>query len=298
MTTSPENQLRSDVYLLFDLLRSASDGGLASRVLPALNDNSLRLLLRVAPAAARSREIGPERLLKAVGVTEVSSIGMVRAGAQQLAENSSGNFAIDAAYDSAVYAHFDRFVEYAPTDVLSTVADSGMRFLPWIEREGGTAQAVLATAPRASAATLLQLAGSNETPWRVLHVLARTDPALAAQITVEMSRMDRIGSDVTTRMLREFVYDFYWSERNSGPNVHPSQFAGFVAALVDSIGGQEVTNALLDVKAQIQSEADSGDIEPGAESAFRMTVAAALEGVTGNTAASFRLVMVQAGLAD
>ena len=298
ITFLPEDQLRADVYLLFDLLRSASDGGLAQRVLPALNDNALRLLLRVAPAAARSREIGTERLLSAVGITGGSSIGMVRAGAQQLADNSSGNFAIDAPYDSAVYAHLDRFVQHSPADVLSAISDSGMRFLPWIEREGDAAQTVLAANPSASADTLFTLTGSNETPWRVLHALARSDPELAAEITVEMSRQDHTGTGLVTRMLREFVYDSYWSQRRSGPNVHPSRFAEFVVALVETIGEEEVTNALLEAKAQLEAEGDSGDIELMAVTAFRTTVAEAAASVPGDASATVRSVAAQAGLAD
>jgi hypothetical protein len=298
ITRLPEDQLRSDVYLLFDLLRSASDGGLASRVLPALNDNALRLLLRVALAAARSREIGPDRLLEAVGITDLSSIGMVRAGSQQLAVNSSGNFAIDAPYDAAVYAHLDRFVEYAPADVLSTVANSGMRFLPWIERDGGAAQRVLGANPRASAATLLRLAGSNETPWRVVHLLPKTDPELAAEITVEMRRMDQTGSSEISRMLREFAYDSYWSDRRSGPNVHPSRFASFVVALVDVIGEQEVADALREVNALVFADIASGEIEREVESEFRATIAEAIDSVSGSAATTVRSVATQAGLAD
>ena len=291
ITSVPEDQLRSDIYLLLGLLRSTSDGGLAKRVLPALSDDALQLLIRVAPAVARSAEIGPERLLKAVGITETASLAQVRAGAEVLAANSSGNFAIDAPYDAAIYAHLDRFAEIAPADVLSTLTDTGMRVIPWISRGGDVADVVLGANPSASAAALLRLTGSNETPWRILHMLAKTDPALAASITVEMSRQSTEDSDVLVKMLREFVYDSYWWQRRAGPNVHPVQFAKFLAAMLDAAGEPATIAALESVKLQIEHETAAGVIETGADLALRNTVQDALENTTGDIDARVRPIL-------
>ncbi len=97
----PEDQFRADAFLLLDLLRS-SEQDLASNVLPQLSDETLQFILRVQPAFARSFEIGPERLLRAVGIVENGSLEQIKNGATLLAMNSSGNFAIDASYDEAV----------------------------------------------------------------------------------------------------------------------------------------------------------------------------------------------------
>lgn len=284
MRSVPEDELRSDIFLLLDLLRSAGNG-LTERVLPALDDDALLLLLRVQPAAARSFEIGPERLLEAMGVDVGSSLAEISAGALLLSANSSGNFDIDAAYDEALFSHLDRFVETTPAEVLSAVATAGLRIVPWISRSSDGARRAMRSEPDIAAGLLLALSGSRETPERIIHLVAKSDPALAADLTASTVTTHGRGADFLASALGAFAYDAYWSERNSGPNVKPERLAEYIEALVASLGDAPVAAAVTDVFETLADGAASGDLETGGEDEFRRTVQAALDAANGDTAA-------------
>lgn len=287
MRSIPEDQLRADIFLMLELLRSP-DGRLAREVLPALSDDALVFLLEVQPAAARSFEISPERLLDAVGITEISSLDAIRDGAELLAANSSGNFAIDAAYDSAVFSHLDRFVESQPSEVLAVVVESEMRLVPWIGRESDGALVAMRAVPAAAVRALSNLSGSRETPYRIIHLVAKEDPELAAQLTFEMELLkqgpegDALVFSVAEKVIREFGYDLYWSERNSGPNVDPAKFAHYLLALNDLLEPGQLDFILRQVFLGLDSDRGSGLIEDEARAEFVRTFAAAIDTQRGD----------------
>ncbi len=292
MHSVPEDELRSDAFLLFDLLRSARSG-LAKSVLHQLSDDALQFLLRVQPAAARSFEITPKRLLAAVGISDGVSLEQVRSGATLLSASSSGNFAIDSAYDAAVFVHLDRFLDSDPDGVLATVLESGTRLVPWVARESDGALRAMRARPGMAADALAQLSGSRETPWRIIHLVAREDPSLAARLAIEM---DGRAGDSLERAIREFGYDLYWSERNSGPNVEPKRFAEFLLALDQDLGSDALDEAVSNAVTGIEADVTSGLIEPGAMEEFSRTAEAAMDSVRGSDAETLRTLFVSAKL--
>lgn len=281
----PEDQFRSDAFLLLDLLRS-SEQGLAADVLPELNDETLQFILRVQPAFARTTEIGPDRLLRAVGITGASSINQILAGATLLAANSSGNFAIDAAYDEAVFKQIDRFVESAPVDAFFAVSESGMRLVPWIERQSDGALRAMRAAPEAAADVLVNMSGTRETPWQLIHAVALEDPALAASLTVRMEAAETAHRPIriTVRAIREFGYDLYWSERNAASNVDPERLAEYLLALSQEIGTDRVEFLVQLIFVDLNSEIRNGAVEPEAVTEYTRTLQAALSSKSGDDA--------------
>ena len=295
MRSLPEDELRSDMFLLLDLLRSAGTG-LAGRVMPALSNDMLLILLRVQPAAARSFEIGPDRLLEAMNVRAGSSLPEISAAAKLLVENSSGNFDIDAAYGEAVFTHFDRFVVSAPGEVLRSVATSGMRIVPWISRSSDGALRAMRSEPNDAAALLLALSGSRETAERIVHLIAGSDPALAADLTVSAANVHGRGEPFLASALSAFAFDAYWSARGAGPNIGPKRFAEFVVALADRLGDAPVEAALTDVIETLMSGAAAGELEPIGVEEFDRTARSALDSVSGDAAVTFGRVLERAVL--
>lgn len=287
MRSVPEDQLRADMFLLLDLLRSA-DNGLANRVLPALSNESLVLLLNVQPAAVRAPEIGPKRLLEAVGITSESSLNEIAGGAQILSSNSSGNFSIDTPYDAAVFTHLDRFVEIDPSGVLAAFGSSEMRFVPWISRSSDGALRAMRSVPETAAGLLLELTGSRESAERIIHLVAKSDPELAADLTVSAMNTHGVGAEFLVLALGEFTYDAYWSERSSGPNVEPERFAEIVEALTDRVGDDSVVTALSELIDTLVNGAEIGELDTGGTTELERTIAAALDAASGQTEDRFR----------
>ncbi len=290
MRSIPEDQLRADIFLLLELLRSP-DGQLARRVLPALSDDALRFLLDVQPAAARSFEITPERLLAAVGIDDGTSLNQVSEGAAVLAARSSGNFAIDAPYDAAVFAQLDRFVTSDPAGVIRAIGESDTRLVPWISRESDGALVAMREEPVVAAELMAGLTGSRETPWRIVHLVAREDPELAAVLTTEMHRQapqtasGSLIDDTVGRAIRHFGYDAYWSSRNAGPNVEPESLADYLLALRELLGESLLEEAVRGVLVELELEMQAGTIEGEAEAEFLRTFSAAIESQSGESAA-------------
>lgn len=274
ISSLPESQLRSDIYLLLDLLRSSREG-LLSDVLPAMSDAGILLLLRVAPGAARAQEIGPERLLLAVGITADATLEEIASGAKSLADSSSGNFAIDAQYDEAVFTHLDRFVDVDPAGVVRAIDESGMRLVPWISRESDGAIRAMAGATQDAVDLLLGLEGSRETPERIIHLLTREDAALAATLATLAS--EETDDGLPGKVIRTFAYDAYWSERSSGPNVGPEVVAEFFFELSERLGIDETVELLSLAVNGLQVDATAGDVETGGSDELRRTLEGAAE---------------------
>ena len=280
LASMPDDQLRSDIFLLFDLLRS-TEAGLTARVLPAMSDATLVRLLTVSPAAARSSDIGAERLLRAVGIAGSATLAQIQAGASLLAANSSGNFDIDEAYDEAVFSALDLHVDDSPAGVMAVLGASGMRLLPWLLRESDGALRALRADTAAALSLITSAEGLHETPQRLLHLLARKDPALAAGLTAAAAAQD---SGLPVRVLRSFAYDQYWAERNAGPYVSLGLVAEYLVALIEATSVDWVAEQLQAAIREARAEIAAGNLEPGAEGEFLRTLQAAMEAGAGSVA--------------
>ena len=234
-------------------------------------------------------------LFRSVGITAGSSLEDVKTGAGMLAARSSGNFAIDATYDEAVFLHFDRFVDSEPAAVVEAVADSGMRLLPWIARSSDGALRAMNGAPEATVDVMLALEGPRETADRLLHLLARRDPQLAAQLAGVAAHREG-GAAFVVALLRRFAYDGYWSDRNAGPNVRPAQVADFFAALSTELGSESVLRALRVALLNMENEVDEQMVEAGGGDAMLHTLEAARDASSGGRRELMELLIRESGL--
>jgi hypothetical protein len=277
-----DGELRSDVGLIFDLLRDANPD-LAGRILPALSDDMLLRLLRVQPSAARAGEIGPTRLLEAAGVVEGASVEVLTRGAATLAERSSGNFAIDLPYELAVFDVLEALGRADPAGALRVISVSGVRIDPWTER-GSTEMLSIFDRARPDAAQLIAgFKGSRTSPQRIIHSLAGLDPVLAAEL---LSRaISQTGGDLGPRALLEFAYDAYWNGAGGGDTVDPALAGRFLARLALLRGGDWLRSNYDQAVALMRSWAAAGETEPGSEAEFRRTLSDAARASPPQTAA-------------
>jgi hypothetical protein len=203
-------------------------------VIQTIPDSLLLRLLDVRPSTARVGEVQPEQLLNAVGIAFGASPDALVKGIALLAENNSGNFAIDAPFDVAVYELLDGFAASDPDLVLRVFRETNLRLLPWVIGHAKEAAMVLGANLDRFAVLLVALDGPEPTPERIIRQLAYSDGETAAGLMLAILDVGR--GDVMTGPLNTIVYDAYWSGLGAGPTSRLDSAGALLIALRDIVG--------------------------------------------------------------
>ncbi len=254
-----DNDIRSGINVAVDLMRETG-GDITERMFPLLSDDTLRRLLAVKPDQARAYEIGPERLLRAVGIVPGAPVRSIASGAQLLSGNSSGNFAIDRPYDLAVYEAIESVGATDPAAAIALLQQSGMRLLPWVERGSGASLDVMWSRPRLAAGLLASVPGPRETPEMLIHALIAHDPELAATILLQMEEAGIEG--IAGRGLMAIAFDSYWTTLGGGPGVDPNKDGRFLIELYSLRGAEWLKRTLRQAALQVQADVASANTDP------------------------------------
>ncbi len=267
-----DDEIASSVDTVFDTMREA-DAKTTAAMISLLPDETLLRLLEHRPSAARAPEVPAERLLTAAGVTADAPADRVIAGMALLAENSSGNFAIDARFDEAVYDLLDRRAAAEPGLPVLVFRDTRLRILPWLTGHSESAAAALRHDTAVWAELIGAFDGPEPTPARAVRALAYGQPETAAALLAEFDRRGR--RDVVTATLNTLAYDAYWAGLGAGPEQRLESVAALLAALRSELGEGWIATALLEAVAAYEATIAAGDVEPGFAGRFQDTLAAA-----------------------
>jgi hypothetical protein len=155
-------------------------------------------------------------------------------GIALLAENSSGNFAIDAPFGEAIYELLGGFAANDPGLVLRIFRETNLRLLPWVAGHSEVAALVLGADMDRSAVLLVALDGPEPTPERIIRRLAYFDADTAADLMLAVLAVGR--GDVLADALNTIVPDAYWSRLGAGPIGRLDSAAALLIALRDRVG--------------------------------------------------------------
>ena len=268
-----DDELRSGLNLAIALIRD-TDREVANRIFPLLSDDILLRLLSVKPDQARAPEIGPTRLLAAVGVTGGSSAESIASGARLLAENSSGNFEIDRPFDDAVYEVIESLAVSDPAAAIAALDDSEMRLRPWIHRRTAEALEMMRREPGLAAELLASVPGPRETPDGLLHELIDHDPEIAAALLVEMENQG--VENIAQRTLMTLAFDAYWTDRGGVVGVDPALDARFLVELTQLRGAGWLESRFRQGVEKVRIDIEAGETDPQFIEQLRRTLTAAL----------------------
>ena len=253
-----DDELAGHIEAIFSTMRDA-ESEITRSVIQAIPDSLLLRLLAVRPSAARAGEVQPEQLLNAVGIAFGASPDALIKGIALLAENSSGNFAIDAPFDEAVYELLDEFAASDPDLVLRVFRETNLRLLPWVIGHTKEAAMVLGTDLDRSAGLVVALDGPEPTPERIIRQLAYSDAETAAGLM--LAALDVGRGDVMAGTLNTIVYDGYWSGLGAGPTGRLDSAGALLIALRDIVGENRTTGFIGGGISDYLSGVDSGDLE-------------------------------------
>ena len=251
-------ELAGRIDTIFGTMRDA-DREIARTVIGQIPDTLILRLLEVRPSAARVGEIPAERLLVAAGVRRGAPPNDLVNGIALLSKNSSGNFAIDAPSEEAIYALLDGIGETDPGLVLRVFAETDLRPLPWVAGHGEQAARVLGADPAASAAMLVRYDGPEPTAERIVRQLAYADADVAASLLVAALEIGR--GDVLTAELNTIVYDAYWDGLGAGPDGRLDSAARLLLALRESLGEARLGEIMEAEVTDYLSDVDAGNLE-------------------------------------
>ena len=277
ITSLTDDELRADSGIFFEMLRE-SDGELIGRLMPRLSDAVILRLLRIQPALARSGEIGTTRLLAAIGVHGEADIAGIGAAAKLLADNTSGNFAIDLPVELAIFDAVER-LSSEPEAALIAVRESGAPIEPWLDRGSDVMLSMFRAAPKEAARLIASGSGLPYAVQSRLHKLISRDPELAARLTLLVSEQRQgvgdsanVGPGEAALVLLELAYDSYW-RREGGPSADPSSTAAFLFQL-DSLRPGDWLNAQHGVAlAEAREWTAAGEVDSEFEEQLRNSLA-------------------------
>ena len=254
-----DDELAGRIDTIFSTMRDA-EPEITRSVIQTIPDSLLLRLLDVRPSAARIGEVQPEQLLNAAGIAFGASPDALVEGIAILAENSSGNFAIDAPFDEAIYELLDGFAASNPDFVLRVFKETNLRLLPWVIGHAKEAAIVLATDLDRSAVLLVALDGPEPTPERIVRQLAYSDAETAAGLM--LATLDVGRADVMTGTLNTIVYDAYWSGLGAGPTGRLDSAGALLTALRDIVGENQTAEFIGAGVSDYLSGVDKSDLEP------------------------------------
>lgn len=273
-----DDELRSSLNVALDLMRGA-DADVTGSLMPLIKDSVILRLLDLRPEVARSTEVTPARLLEALRITEDADLEMLMLGVRRLFENSSGNFEIDRTADEAVYDLLVRREGEEQGVALSVLKEARGRLLPWIDARPEAAASALSADVALGAELVAALSGVRETAAATVHRLVAIDPALAAEILLEMERNG--VPDIMPEALNQLAYDAYWADLRAGPSVNLLHDADFLARL-SQLRGQEWLRLQIELGVTgYEAAIAAGELEPE----FRVRHADTLERLANFAAA-------------
>jgi hypothetical protein len=253
-----DDELAGRIDTIFGTMRDA-ELEIARNVIAVIPNSLLIRLLDVRPSAARVGEITPQRLLGVAGVTTDTEPDALVVGIALLAENSSGNFAIDAPFDEAIYDVLDSFAANDPGLILKVFRETDLRPLPWISGHAETAASVFGGDVPSTVGLLTTLDGPEPTPERILRALAYHDASSSVELM--LAALDAEQGQILTDTLNAIVYDAYWSELGAGPDGRLRSAAALLLALRDRVGEERAVELVVAGVVDYLRSVSDGDLE-------------------------------------
>lgn len=262
-----------DVRLFLDLLRDA-DRDTARRVITALDRDSFRRLLSVAPAQLRAI-LPPADLLPRLDVTRDAETLALQRGIILLVEEASGNYRIDELYLQALYQVIADRAQTEPAATLSILLDAPVPLDGLLRQQPAAAAWALSTYPTAAAQLIRDSDPVLLPPAAAIYRLIYADPALAADLTILLDEMGE--GEIVREALAWFAYDKSRAERLPDLPISLEGDGQYLAALLERGGRPWLAQRLQQTRAEFTQRAARKEVPPDFPAQYQATLEAAID---------------------
>ena len=192
-----------DIKLFFELFGD-SHRGTAVGIVRALDKDSFRRLIEVAPFHLRSL-LTPDELLAKLDIDAQASLEELAVGIAILVEEPSGNFIVDEPFLFAMYRVVADRAFKNPGDMAGTLGQSSFPLEGFIQRHPAAATAVLRSGLETALSMVRQSDAVVSPPARIIYRLMHADAALASDLIVAFDERGETG--LVAESLAYFAYD-------------------------------------------------------------------------------------------
>ena len=272
---APED--RETLALLFELLGD-SDHATTGRLLVALEDSTIRHLLRVIPATVRSR-LEPGRLLEALSVTPGASAAQLRDGIDSFVAHTSGNFRIDRPQLKELFAIIVVRADRSPRATLDVVGGSRFPWEGFIGLHPDEAVRILSTDLGAAAEIVKRSDELTFPPARFVYRLVYADPEFAAQVVQRLH--DDGEGELVVEALAHIAYDAHRLAAVPGLAISLENDGRFLLKLLNDRGAQWLQDGLAETVRVFAKRVEEGEVPRDFLEAYRDTLDGAVALVSG-----------------
>ena len=196
-------QKKEDLELFFEILEG-SDRDTVKQIVGALDDSTLRRLLKVVPAKLRFL-LAPPRFLEFLNITLDSSPEKLAQGIQDMMIYPSGNFRIDEPFLDEMYSVIAARGRREPLETLNVIAGSPFPMERFLSLNPAAAVDILGS----DLDTTSEIVKTSDpvlfSPARFVYRLIYADPEFAARLVGQLDQ--RNEDDLVVEALAHFAYD-------------------------------------------------------------------------------------------
>ena len=261
---------KQDLEFFFQLLRDA-DHATAQETVSALDDATIRRLVRTVPATTRSL-LDAQTLLKALGIAASATPEHLALGIDMLTTYSSGNFLIDEPFVDELYSVVATRSEADITGTLDALSSSPFpweRFILGYPRE---AVSLLASDLDAAAALVMQSDSVIFPAARFVYRLIAANPEFAARLVGRLD--DRSEDGLVVESLAHYAYDAGRLASVPGLPISLENDGLFLVQLMEDKGPTWLRAQILDVIRVYAGHIERGDVPEDFLDSYKSTLEA------------------------
>lgn len=217
--------------------------------------------------------LGPEELIEILGFGGALSPERLTLLAFMFTENISATPSVDEAFQQAIYERIVQLGRVDPQKALNIFIESGLWVEPFLRLRPREALALFDRDLALTARIFQEANPIRMVPARGIYYMLRSDPELAAELTLEYERQGK--TDIVEEALVYFAYDAHRKQTQPRLAISLADDARYLLALANRAGTEWLQETIRGAVNSIKQRIDDADAPIDLLPQYRKTLSAA-----------------------